>query len=173
MLKIYNNLEEYKVNLIPYLGDDGRMYKPCMIADTFDGNINMLNFELAKAPKESGVEDMEDFLITPVHEFVHLCQKEISYDCTLDTWLWEGLATNFAGQSWYKVNRIEASADEIQQLDVDPYSNGYTLVKYMLDTMPKEQILDYIRDSEKIDLPSLIDKTNEYLQQETAMQKNM
>lgn len=78
-IKIWNDLEEYKKNLLNAWEKQGidREYQDNFIANTEDGNINMLSFELVRKISDFKSYSMEEFCNNVCHEFVHLCQQKV------------------------------------------------------------------------------------------------
>lgn len=166
LVRIYDNLPDYIAYLASHLEEEGLEYRPYMVADSFDGNINLLSLPLALNANNKAIKTEADYLKTPVHEFVHLCQQQVTPKFSpRDLWLWEGLATNFAHQDYHKLSHIDATADQIMGFEgsINIYANGYTLVNYMLHNLTHDEILGLVRDPSKVDLDDLIQNTNEYL----------
>ena len=170
LIKIYDDREEYKKHLIPWLEKNGERWHDWMIADTYDGNINMLNIEKCREVDDHSDMDMQDFLTTPIHEFVHICHRAVLED-DFDTWFMEGLATQLAEQGYYTLSHIPYTAEQIlgefKELD-HSYSVAYTLMGYMLEHNSHEQMLEYAKHPITVDLEQLIKDTNASLEQQAA-----
>lgn len=171
LIKIYNNKEEYKQNLIPWLEKEGAQYHDWMIADTYDGNINMLSLDLCRQTEAHNDITLDEFLITPIHEFVHVCHRNIIQEKNL-SWFSEGLATQLAGQDYYKTNHIPYTAKELQQnfknLD-GAYCVAYTLVGRLLGKYSHSEMLEFAKKPSKVNLQELIDETNSCLSKENEL----
>ena len=124
----------------------GQDYYEWMIADTFDGRINVLSLEACRRSSSHARMDREEYARLIVHEFVHICQQQVEPNCYGCIWFWEALAANLAGQVTAPVE-IRCSREELmfhyQELP-EPYAISYQLGKYMLEHLPYEQIYNYI-----------------------------
>ena len=147
-IKIWDNREEYQLYLEQYVPQ----YYDWMIADTYDGNINMLSMEECKKTKTHSDITMELFLQNIIHEFVHSCQQEINNDATNVEWFWEALATNL-GNPFDHVTSIQYSKKELMynfdSLSYN-YSTAYTIGKFMLEKIPHAQILEYVKNPQRL-----------------------
>lgn len=152
---IYADVDAYAA----HVKECGQNYYEWMIADTFDGRINVLALEACRLSRSHARMDEEEYARLIVHEFVHICQQQVEPDCYGCIWFWEALATNLAGQVMAPVE-ICCSREELmfhyQELPA-AYAISYRLGKYMLEHLPYEQIYNYIRrpaalweDTEKI-----------------------
>ena len=147
-IKIWDNREEYQLYLEQYVPQ----YYDWMIADTYDGNINMLSIEECKKTKSHFDITMELFLQNIIHEFVHSCQQEINNDATNVEWFWEALATNL-GNPFDHVTSIQYSKKELMynfdSLSYN-YSTAYTIGKFILEKIPHAQILEYVKNPQRL-----------------------
>ncbi len=164
-LVIYPNVEEYKKYNIPWLKKEGREYQSWMVGDSFDGNVNMLSFKYANGTP--GVRDFNAFIKTPVHELVHICQQLVGAEYEdKHKWLWEGLATYFAEQKQYSLDYIDASVEQIQKEKFcegqcsNIYAYGYTMVGKMMKMYSREEMLEFIKDPESINVFEVIEAVN-------------
>ena len=173
LIKIYDDREKYKANIMPWLEENGERWHDWMIGDTFDGNINLLNLEKCREVKEHADMDMQDFLTTPIHEFVHICHRAI-IDDEYVTWFMEGLATQLAEQGYYTISHIPYTAeqllDDFKELK-HSYQIVYTLMGYMLEHNSHEQMLEYARHPSTVDLEQLIQDINAELENKQSLQK--
>lgn len=71
---IFTDREKYKEHLIPYVKE----FKEWMCADTYDGNINLLEISEARKSNEHKDMTLEEFIKGILHEFVHSCQQELN-----------------------------------------------------------------------------------------------
>ena len=147
-IKIWDNREAYQLYLEQYVPQ----YYDWMIADTYDGNINMLSIEGCKKTKTHSDITMELFLQNIIHEFVHSCQQEINNDATNVEWFWEALATNL-GNPFDHVTSIQYSKKELMynfdSLSYN-YSTAYTIGKFILEKIPHAQILEYVKNPQRL-----------------------
>ncbi len=173
LIKIYDDREEYKKHLIPWLEKNGECWKDWMKADTCDGNINMLNIEKCREVKEHSNISMDKFLKTPIHEFVHICHNSIIKEDCID-WFMEGLATQLAKQDYNPVSNIPYTAKQILEEFIElkhSYQIAYALMGYMLEHNSHEQMLEYVKHPSSVDLEQLIKDTNVELENKQILQK--
>lgn len=153
---IYSNIDEYAKHMSKYI-----VYQDWMIADTSDGNINILSLDMCKRTNAHKNMNYEDYKKVILHEFVHICQSEINPNSDGCVWFWEALATNLSGQISYdiKINCTkEALMYDYYNL-AGNYAISYKIGKYMLENMEHDKILEYVIRPEK-----LCDETEAILQ---------
>lgn len=142
---IFTDREKYKKHLLPFVKE----YKEWMCADTYDGNINLLEISEARKSKEHENMDMDEFIKCILHEFVHSCQQELNPNSEGVAWYWEALATNLSNQD-YSVVSLENCDFKKLKSDFDDTENGYsyayTLGKYMLENYSKDRLLEYVKN---------------------------
>ena len=94
VIKLYNNLKEYKKNLEDSFRRQNleRKYENWMIANTEDGNINMQSLDLVKQQDDFKYYTDQIFCYNACHEFTHLCQQYLN--SKNPGWFWELIATN-------------------------------------------------------------------------------
>ena len=137
-----------------------------MCADTYDGNINLLEISEAKKTKEHLDMDMDEFTKCILHEFVHSCQQEWNFNSNGTSWFWEALATNLSGQDYSIVSLDNCDFEKLKS-DFNGTKNGYsysyTLGKYMLENYSNDELLEYIKnpDSLKKDADNIFAKAKE------------
>ena len=143
---IFTDREKYKEHMLQFVDD----FKEWMCADTYGGNINLLELSVAKKSKEHRNLNLTKFIKCILHEFVHLCQQELNYKLDEITWYWEALATNLSGQDYIKADLFECDFDKLQK-DFNNVKNNYsysfTLGKFMLENYSKDKLLEYVRNS--------------------------
>lgn len=146
---IYTDREKYKEYLLQYVKE----YKDWMQADTYDGNINLL--EISESRKSDAHKDLtiEEFIKCILHEFVHATQQEINPNSDGTAWFWEALATNLSGQDY---NEVDLSNCNFQSLQEDfnntnnAYSYAYTLGRFLLDNFSQDEILEYVKNPSQL-----------------------
>lgn len=156
---IYTDRDKYKEYLTPYVGE----FKEWMCADTYDGNINLLEINETRKSEEHKDMTIDEFTKCILHEFVHSCQQEINSNSNGIAWFWEALATNLSGQDYEEVSLSDCNFEMFQRnFNGTPYSYSYayTIGKYMLDNYPKEKLLEYIKNPStlKRDAQSIFDE---------------
>ena len=142
---IYTDREKYKEYLTPYVGT----FREWMCADTYDGNINLLEINEARKCEEHKDMTIDEFTKCILHEFVHACQQEINSNSNGTAWFWEALATNLSGQD-YNIIDLSKCDFELLQKNFNGTPNGYyyayTLGKYMLENYSKDRLINYIKN---------------------------
>lgn len=142
---IFTDREKYKKHLLPFVKE----FKEWMCADTYDGNINLLEMSEARKSKEHEDMDMEEFIKCILHEFVHSCQQEWNENSKGVSWYWEALATNLSNQDYSPVSLGDCDFEKLKS-DFNGTENGYsysyTLGKYMLENYSKEKLLEYVKN---------------------------
>lgn len=151
-IKIWDNLEEYKSYLMPYLKANDEQYYDWIIQHTNDGNINILPTRIAKMMSTHKNITNEKIASISCHEFVHICQS-----CVVEKnvegcfWFWEGLATNLGNPEDFC--KAIQKLDKIKDVDLlekttnnGDYNYAYLIVHYMLKNFSHKQILGYVED---------------------------
>lgn len=163
---IWDSLENYRNNLEPYLRNENREYKEWMIADTFDGNINMLSITIVKSIKDRADYSLDEFLENIAHELVHICHREIEVSDT-SGWVYEMLATTLGDEKNHEIVPISVNLNEFEK-DFDNIDNNYniayTVGKYLLEKYGKEYLYNLISNSNnlKARLPVLFEESKEW-----------
>lgn len=120
-----------------------------MCADTYDGNINLLEISEARKSKEHEDMEIDEFVKCILHEFVHSCQQELNSNSNGTSWYWEALATNLSKQDYSSVSLENCDFEKLKS-DFNGTKNGYnfayTLGKYMLENYSKEKLLEYVKN---------------------------
>ncbi len=142
VLKIWSNIDLYREHLMTYVGQ----YQDWIVADTYDGNLNLVSFHLYhKANPEKNDYDSYKKLI--IHEFVHICQQEVNPDASGVGWFWEALATCLANQRYY-LSQVFCTRDELmyhfQELS-NGYSISYTIGRYLFENISASKLLEYVK----------------------------
>ena len=143
-VRIWENQSEYQKYLEQYVPK----YYDWMIMDTFDGNINVLDYEECKKTNAHKNMTIEEYQKNIIHELVHATQQEINPNSEGVEWFWEALATNLANP-YDHVVQIIYSKDELMYHFNDlkfNYETAYTLGKFMLESYPHEKILEMVKN---------------------------
>lgn len=123
------------------------------------GEIKMLDMELCRTKSAHKNTNLNDFLEVTVHEFVHVCHDEIIKKSPLPNYLLEGIATQLSGQKYYQLDKIQCTAEEISggfNNLKKSYHNAYTLMGYMLESLPHNELLEILSGEKEPDLNKLI-----------------
>ncbi len=144
---IYSSIDEYALHVNSY-----SPYQDWMIADTFDGNINVLSLKCCQQIRSHRNMDCEEYKRLILHEFVHQCQQAINPNAYGCIWFWEALATNLSGQV-FDDTEINCTKEQLMYDYINlvgNYSISYKLGKYMLANFDHARILDYVKSPEKL-----------------------
>lgn len=151
VIKLYNNLEEYKKNLEDSFRQQNleRKYENWMIANTEDGNINMQSLDLVKQQDDFKYYTDQIFCYNACHEFTHLCQQYLN--SKNPGWFWELIATNIGNpENQHECDDIFTLEDLNERFDdIDGYGIVYKFGKYIFENYDRETILSWIKDNEK------------------------
>ena len=151
VIKLYNNLEEYKKNLEDSFRRQNleRKYENWMIANTEDGNINMQSLDLVKQQDDFKYYTEQIFCYNACHEFTHLCQQYLN--SKNPGWFWELIATNIGNpENQHECDDIFTLEDLNERFDdIDGYGIVYKFGKYIFENYDRETILSWIKDNEK------------------------
>ena len=123
-----------------------------MNGDTYDGNINILSIEECRKTIFHQDMTLEEMLKVITHEFVHACQQEINPDAADVEWFWEALTTNLANPFDHVASMQCEDEELIKNLNATPYNYEicFTIGKFMLENYSHEQVLDYIKNPDKL-----------------------
>lgn len=157
-IKLYANISEYKDNIIESFkrnyGD--REYQDWMIANTEDGNINMLSLDLVKKIEGFNNYSEEEFCYNTAHEFTHVCQERVGSNNP--GWFWETLATNLGNPECqhdvkepFTLEQLETSFDSI-----DGYGAVYSIGKELFNLYDNEFIYELVTDKNNQKLNTVV-----------------
>lgn len=153
---LYTSAQDYKA----HVESCGQTYFDWMIADTFDGRINITTLEVCRSLDSHRDMTEEEYPKLIIHEFVHFCQQQVNPDCRGVIWFWEALAVNLAEQQTGFVQALP-TADELMDnytALAAPYAVSGFLGKYMLNSLPQDKIYQYIANPELLrqDTPEIL-----------------
>ena len=164
VIKLYNNLEEYKKNLEDSFMRQNleRKYENWMIANTEDGNINMQSLDLVKQQDDFKYYTEEIFCYNVCHEFTHLCQQYLN--SKNPGWFWELIATNIGNPENQHESNDSFSLKELNEKfdEIDGYGIVYKFGKYIFENYDRDTILSLIKDNTEFQkvIVSIIDSYN-------------
>ena len=140
---IYTDREKYRKHLLPFVKE----FKEWMCADTYDGNINLLEISESRKSKEHEDMDLDEFVKCILHEFVHSCQQEWNANSNGTSWYWEALATNLGNKEKFIEMPINATYEEINNFNLldNNYLISYTIGRYLLENLSHKKILEYVK----------------------------
>lgn len=141
----WNNLEEYIKHISNYT-----KYKDGMCADTFDKNINVLSLRETHKTKTHINMTEERFKENIAHEYVHTCQQDLeTEESKTNSWFYEALATNLGNSKQFdKLYTFDITREELENFNNiknNRYEIAYTIGKYMLENYSKEEILEFVK----------------------------
>lgn len=145
---IYSTIDEY----ISHIKQCNQQYYDWMIADTFDGNINIVSIDICQKINSHKSISLNDYSKLIIHEFVHICQQAVNPDCNGCIWFWEALATSLSGQMFESPKELCSKEDLLFNYTElpDAYSISYFLGQYMLKNMTHDKIFEYIKNPESL-----------------------
>lgn len=148
---IWDDIDKYREHIEKYYE-----YKSYMIADTNDGNINLLDINVAQKYTEHTNLDIKRLKTTICHEFVHICQQNLEAE-QIETdiyWFWEALATNLGNPDNFSVINFDISPKELKEFNnvKNNYNIAFTIGKYMLSNIPHDTLIEYIKYPSKLKL---------------------
>ena len=164
VIKLYNNLEEYKKNLEDSFKMQNleRKYENWMIANTEDGNINMQSLDLVKQQDDFKYYTEQIFCYNACHEFTHLCQQYLN--SKNPGWFWELIATNIGNPENQHESNDRFTLKELNEKfdEIDGYGIVYKFGKYIFENYDRDTILSWIKDNNKFNkvIGSIIDSYN-------------
>lgn len=162
LIKVWSNLEAYKGYLIPFVDE----YFDWMVADTYDTNINILSYNLYIFGGHKNC-NLSDYIKIIIHELVHACQQEINSNARNVVWFWEALATNLSNQQYLLINISYSKEDIMFNYNIlqDSYAASYTIGKYLLLHYNHSQIIEYVKNPEKLinDTDHILENTKLWL----------
>lgn len=133
----------------------------------FDDQIKYTNH------KDSNVADCIKMI---KHEMVHAFNSEFNHDYRQTIWFREGLAINLAKQN-YEIEDL--SSCDFEKLKNDWYNYGktnyrcaYIIVRYMLETFAKDEVLEYVADSNflRANADKIFEEAKEYFKEMYRME---
>lgn len=148
---IWDNIDKYREHIEKY-----HEYKSYMVADTNDGNINLLDIDVARKYTKHTNMDIKSLKTTISHEFVHICQQNLQID-QIETdiyWFWEALATNLGNPDNFSVINFDITPKELQDFNNirNNYNIAFTIGKYMLSNISHDKLIEYIKYPSKLKL---------------------
>lgn len=162
---IWESVESYKNNILPYLEKSNKEYEEWMIGDTYDGNINMMTIDAVKTTKNREDYNLEEFLNVVCHELVHICHKESKIK-EIKGWLWETLATNLGetGGS-YNIVEIDCELDELVN-NFNKVRNNYpiacTFGKYLFNRFSADEVYNLFVDVNDNEINELFEEAKRW-----------
>ena len=151
---IWSKVEDYIANLTKELKKGGRDYQPWMIADTCDGNINLVTLDKLRTMPNRENYTLEDQLDCIKHEFTHICHLEVLGNCFFEIkgWLFELLATNLGDPNMHRIIQIDCNLEDLEKnwdYISDNYQIVFTIGKYLFENYNKEFILEFCTNKTK------------------------
>ena len=170
VIKLYDNLEEYKANIITSfnkafeegLCNQQRQFQDWMIANTEDGNINMQSLDLVRRLEDYRNYSEEEFCYNAAHEFTHICQDRTGSNSP--GWFWEVLATNLGNpECQHESNEPFTLEDLNENFDnIDGYGIAYKIGKHLFENYDNDFILELAHNNSKLEnvINKIIDEFN-------------
>lgn len=183
IIKLYDNLEFYKNNLICSFEKEAeneskkqgkkifpRKYQNWMIANTEDGNINMQSLDLVRMQDDYKDYTILEFCYDACHEFTHICQQRINSNSP--GWFWEVLATYLGNpECQHEIKNDFSLNDLYENFDsIDGYGAAFKIGKYLFENYDNDFILSLVNDNNKLKV--LMNEIIDNLNSNNIMQKN-
>lgn len=147
-IKLFDALADYQ----SYLAKNGIQYQDWMIADTMDGEMNLLTLEECRKTREHKYMTMKEYQNVVIHEFVHSCQQEVNPNVNGCQWFWEALALNLAGPFMNSV-KVDCTKEQLMKDYLhlpNAYPISFTIGRYMLEFYEHEKILNYVKNPDEL-----------------------
>jgi len=177
-VKIYDNLEEfqnyYEAKTNPH--SQKRVWENWIIGLGGDNRIDMLNAHLCKTKTIHTNTTLNDMIQLATHELVHVYHYKTLPQRNCPTFLMEGIATQLAEQSYYQLNEIKCTGQDLLEnfnIISDNYNSAYTLMGYMREHYSHKELLDILTLKTSLnaeDLDDLIVQANQQLNKTPAKQ---
>ncbi len=120
--------------------------------------ISILDIEDQKKYTTHKDSTLEETLKMILHEIVHACHDEVNNSYYKNIWFSEGLATNLSNQNYSMVDLnncdFKLLKSDFRSYGKGNYSFAYTIVKYVLDSFSREEILKLVYDSNYLESKS-------------------
>lgn len=120
--------------------------------------ISILDIEDQKKYTTHKDSTLEETLKMILHEIVHACHDEVNANYYKCIWFSEGLATNLSNQNYSIVDLnncdFKLLKSDFRNYGKGNYSFAYTIVKYVLDSFSREEILKLVYDSNYLESKS-------------------
>lgn len=180
-IKVWADYDEYKEHFLGFLNKNNKHSDISFVtAHTNDQNINLLPTRLAQKTGNSSASE-EELLQDACHEFVHICQqKTLGRSGDQNGWFWEALATNLGNEEQF--DWVEKEYDKyvdwapiktIDDLAGKKYKYVYCMGKYMLENIPHEEIIGFIKNPDLLEknAQEILDNTKIYCDEKFGKQK--
>ena len=162
-IKIFSSLDDYAQFKNWYMGD---MMSPTEIAYAACGNIYMMT-KSAVAERRKGTGEKIDYEYMgeiALHELTHVAHHVFDFvnntgeKHSTRLWFREGLATYLGNKSQEKELDVSKIPYNILTNDLAMISYGYyySMIKYMIDHYTHEEVLEIMKDLDKIDEVGLV-----------------
>lgn len=148
--------KKWDINIVDYetFKKENTILKPYIVGITsYDFNkITILNIEDQKLYTTHKDTTLDDTLRMINHEVVHAFTDELCSNIIPPVWFKEGLATNLSNQLYGYVDMSNISIEDMNDENFHStdfnYNHANSMVKYLLDNYPKEEILKFISNPE-------------------------
>lgn len=119
-----------------------------MIANTEDGNINMLSLNLVKQIDNFENYTEDEFCYNTIHEFTHICQDIVGSNNP--GWFWETIATNLGNPECQHDIKTPFTLEELQTSfdSIDGYGAVYSIGKELFSNYDKDFIYGLVVDKD-------------------------
>ena len=172
-VKLYDDYDEFKNYVTKAMGSCENFVR----GYAGNGEINMLNVEMCRT-KTTHINAIEkDICLGVVHELAHIyhdfyVEQKGNKNCPI--FICEGIATQLGEQRYYQRDKILCKASDLLANFYNKkgnYANAYTLMGYMMQKYPHNELLDILSwntplSEDKLD--AMIVEANEYLAEQQS-----
>ena len=153
-IRIFSDLEEWKKF---YESFERGPYQDYIIGCADGSKIYVLAYDEYKKTNVHKNDTVEDFQKIIIHEFVHICQNQISTpESTPSFIMGEGLATYLADQPYNHDIKIDYPKEDIFNFEKlftltnDLYSFSQKIVRKIAEKVPHEKLIEYALNYTKL-----------------------
>ncbi len=153
-IRIFSDIEEWKTFFESF---ERGPYQDYIIGLADGSKIYVLAYDEYKKTNVHKNDTVEDFQKIIIHEFVHICQNQISTpESTPSFIMGEGLATYLADQRYNHDIKIDYPKEDIFNFEKlftltnDLYSFSQKIVRKIAEKVPREKLIEYALNYTKL-----------------------
>lgn len=156
---IYDNLETFREKIISSYG----RVKETTVGHAKGNLVEILTLNERKKVDIHKNSTEETIIMTFAHELLHIFHAFYKGN-NKNSWFAEGLAINL-GSPRYELGLIDCTVEDLINKKAKS-RHYYAMVKYMLENMPHEKILEYAKDDDLVmqDTEKIYNLANEWIE---------